>query len=140
MADEPQERAERAVVLRAPWFLRSLAIRMLVLVIVFLAVPILIYQQFLAADREKRELLLRDAQLQGELIARSLARVLQNAETGIPSEIVEDLSQFVQSDARVRILLRPAEVPDALGFFYVASAPPVSVEAQERPRMAARRC
>ncbi len=134
MADEPQERAERAVVLRAPWFLRSLAIRMLVLVIVFLTVPILIYQQFLAADREKRELLLRDAQLQGELIARSLARVLQNAETGIPGEIVEDLSQFVQSDARVRILLRPAEVPDALGFFYVASAPPVSVEAQERDR------
>ena len=65
---------------------------MLVLVIVFLTVPILIYQQFLAADREKRELLLRDAQLQGELIARSLARVLFAPSTTVTNRIPDTLA------------------------------------------------
>ncbi len=133
-ANSATDRAGGAVARRAPWFLRSLAIRLVVLVIVFVTVPILVYHQFLAADREKQELLLTDAQLQGELIARALGRYLQNAETGIPTEIVEDLAQFVDSDARVKLLLRPAAVPSALGFYYVAAAPPVPSAFLDRER------
>ncbi|NNG02774.1 MAG: HAMP domain-containing histidine kinase [Inquilinus sp.] len=117
-----------------PWFLRSLAIRLVVLVVVFLTVPILIYDQFRAADREKSALLLRDAQLQGELIARSLTQVLQEANTAVPAAIVEDLSQFIDSDARVRLLLRRANVPGAHGFYFVASAPPIPSAHLDRER------
>ena len=116
MSDDGRTRSRSAVAFQTPWFFRSLAIRLVVLVVVFLTVPILIYDQFRAADREKSELLLRDAQVQGELIARSLTQVLQTANSAVPAEIVEDLSQFINSDARVRLLLRRANVPGAHGF------------------------
>jgi two-component system sensor histidine kinase ChvG len=117
-----------------PWFLRSLALRLVVLVIIFVTVPVLIYQQFRAADLEKQELLLQSAQLQGELIARSLVRLLEEAEGGIPADLSDNLSRLVEGGARVKVLLRPAGVERAYGFFYVAAVPAVTADALEFER------
>lgn len=117
-----------------PWFLRSLALRLVILVIIFVTVPVLIYQQFRAADLEKQELLLQSAQLQGELIARSLVRLLEDADGGIPADLSENLARLVEGDARVKVLLRPAGVERAYGFFYVAAVPTVTADALEFER------
>ncbi len=115
-------------------FLQSLALRLVVLVVVFITVPILIYQQFHAADQEKRELLLQSAQLQGELLARALASLLDDAEGSIPADLSERLAALAEGDARVRLLLRPRGVSGAYGFFYVAAAPEVTTAPLERER------
>ena len=117
-----------------PWFLRSLALRLVILVVIFVTVPVMIYQQFRAADQEKQELLLQSAQLQGELIARSLVRLLQDTEGGIPPDLSDNLSELVEGDAQVKVLLRPADVAGAYGFFYVAAVPSVTADALEFER------
>lgn len=115
-------------------FLQSLALRLVFLVIVFVTVPILIYQQFRAADLEKRELLLQSAQLQGELLARALASLLDDADGIIPADLSDRLAALAEGDARVKLLLRPRGVSGAYGFFYVAAAPPVTTASLERER------
>ena len=117
-----------------PWFLRSLALRLVVLVIIFVTVPVLIYMQFRAADLEKQELLLQSAQLQGELIARALMRLLEETDGDIPADLSDNLARLVERDARVKVLLRPTDMAGAYGFFYVAAVPTVTADALEVER------
>ena len=65
------------------WILRSLASRLVLVSVVFIAVPILIYQQFRAADEDKQTLLLQSAQQQGQLIARALEPLLAKADASL---------------------------------------------------------
>ena len=65
------------------WLLRSLASRLVLVSLVFIAVPILIYQQFRAADEDKQTLLLQSAQQQGQLIARALEPLLAKADASL---------------------------------------------------------
>ncbi len=115
-------------------FFNSLALRFTILVIVFLTVPLLIYQQFNAADRERQTLLLRNAQQQGELIAQALLSRLTSATTGIPIGLTADLERLVGDDFRVKLLLRPEQLPIDDGFFYVAFAPSVPRSLLDRER------
>src|SRR3546814_4385623 len=105
------------------WFLRSLALRLLVLVVVFVLVPTLIYQQCRAADQEKQALLLEGAQRQGQLIAGALAPRLTAAKTGIPSGLSDDLARLADSKTRIKVLLLPSQTTGVSGSFYVAAAP-----------------
>lgn len=107
------------------WFLRSLALRLVVLVIVFAAVPAIIYQQLRAADQEKQALLLEGAQREGELIASALAPRLLAAETGIPPGLSDDLARLADGKIRIRLLLQPRLATGVSGFYYVAAAPEV---------------
>ncbi|MEQ8967697.1 MAG: HAMP domain-containing sensor histidine kinase [Azospirillaceae bacterium] len=108
---------------RRAWATRSFAVRLAVIIVVFLMVPYLVYQQFRAADQEKQNLLLQSAQLQGELLARALAPKLEAATNGVPPTLGEDLARLVEEDVRVRLLLRPAKLDAGDGFYYVAAAP-----------------
>ena len=112
----------------------SLAIRFTVLFVVFLAVPLLIYQQFNTADRERQTLLLRNAQQQGELIAQALLSRLTSATRGVPSGLTADLERLVGDDFRVKLLLRPNNIPIDDGFFYIAFAPSVPRSLLDRER------
>ncbi|NBC96644.1 MAG: sensor histidine kinase, partial [Deinococcus-Thermus bacterium] len=105
---------------------RSLTVRLILIVLVFLMVPWMVYQQFREADREKQRLLMQSAQLQGELLARSLTPTLEAAETGIPPTLNADLARLVEGNVRVRMLLRPNRDEGPDGFYYVAAAPEVS--------------
>lgn len=116
------------------WFARSLALRLIVLVVVFAAVPALIYSQFRAADAEKQALLLDSAERQGRLIASALSARLQTAETGIPPGLSEELARLADNKTRVKLLLQPSRATGVPGFYYVASAPAVPRAFLERER------
>jgi two-component system sensor histidine kinase ChvG len=105
------------------WLLRSLASRLVLMSIVFVAVPILIYQQFRGADEDKQTLLLQSAQQQGKLIARALEPMLQKADSTMLPRMGDELARFADENTRLKLLLRPRSVPGAQGFFYVGAAP-----------------
>ncbi|HET8726447.1 MAG TPA: HAMP domain-containing sensor histidine kinase [Alphaproteobacteria bacterium] len=121
MAEAAAAAIRRGVV----WFLRSLALRLLVLVIVFAAVPALIYQQFRAADEEKQALILESAQRQGQLIASALTAGLTTAENGIPTGLSDTLERLSDGKTRIKLLLLPSRATGVSGFYYVAAAPTV---------------
>jgi len=121
----------------ARWATRSLTVRLLLIVLVFLLVPWMVYQQFREADQEKQRLLMQSAQLQGDLLARALTPELESSETGVPPTLSENLARLVEGNVRIRLLVRPNvdEGPD--GFFYVAGAPqlPRAFLDEERARL-----
>lgn len=121
------------------WLLRSLAGRLVLVSIVFLAVPLLIYEQFRNADEEKQLLLLRSAQQQGQLIARAVEPLLAGLDGPALAGLGKTLTRFADENTRVRVLLRP-NVPaggSGKGFYYVASAPavPTAMLDLERERL-----
>ena len=95
------------------WLLRSLASRLVLVSVVFIAVPILIYQQFRAADEDKQTLLLQSAQQQGQLIARALEPLLAKADASLLPRLGEELARFADENTRLKLLLRPKSVPGA---------------------------
>ncbi|MEM1399365.1 MAG: HAMP domain-containing sensor histidine kinase [Pseudomonadota bacterium] len=115
-------------------FINSLALRFLILFVVFLVVPVLIYQQFNAADRERQTLLLRNAQQQGELISQALLSRLTSATSGVPGGLTSDLERLVGDDFRIKLLLRPENIQIDDGFFYIAFAPSVPRSLLDRER------
>src|SRR4051812_40235634 len=107
------------------WLTRSLASRLVLVLLVFVAVPVLVYQKFSDADREKQDLLLRSAQQQGQLFARALQPTLEMADAGSLPSRGGRLAKSADGNTREKILLRPAPLPTrpSSGFFYVAAAP-----------------
>lgn len=112
---------------------RSLVIRLFVLLLIFLAVPIILYQQFRAADRDRQELLLNAIREKGVIISRVLEPVLSRADAIPRVGLGELLGQYQSDSVSLKLLYRPSTPPDA-GFFYVASAPPVTADALEVER------
>lgn len=111
---------------RARWLWRSLASRLALLTIVFLAVPVLIYDQFRRADDSGRALLLQSVRQQGGLIARALEPDLTEADRAALPKLGAVLSRFADDHTRLRLLLRPRTLSEGGdGFFYVAAAPAV---------------
>lgn len=111
---------------RAPWLLRSLAGRLVLLTLVFLAVPVLIYDQFRRADELNRTLLLQSAQQQGQLIARALEPDLVKADRASLPKLGAVLARFADERTGLKLLVRPRAISGGDGFFYVAAAPSVS--------------
>lgn len=105
------------------WLLRSLASRLVLLSLVFLAVPVLIYHQLREADAHKQALLLDGVAQQGWTIARALAPTLQRATAADLPRLGDELGRYAGPGTGLKLLLRPAGVPGAQGFFYVAAAP-----------------
>jgi two-component system sensor histidine kinase ChvG len=127
---------------RGRWLWRSLATRLVLVLLVFLAVPLLIYEQFRSADAEKQALLLRSAQQQGQLVARALEPLLAGLEKRGLTGLGERLAPYADSNTSVRLLLSPTLGPavaavgaappippsGAEGFFYVAAAPAIPTD------------
>ena len=107
------------------WLWRSLATRLALLTVVFLAVPILIYDQFRRADEVNQTLLLQSAQQQGRLIARALQPDLSRASRAALPQLSADLARFADDRTRLKLLVRPHAMSGGEGFFYVAAAPSV---------------
>lgn len=118
---------------------RSVAGRLLLVGLVFLAVPLLVYERFREADQEKQIMLLRSAQQQGQLISRAVAPELQRLDGAGLTGLSDLLDRFADDHTRVRLLLRPstAQGRTGEGFYYVASAPaiPTAMLDMERQRL-----
>lgn len=140
-------RAPRRASARLLWLWRSMASRLLLLTLVFIAVPVLLYDQFQRADEASQQLLLKSAQRQGELIARALEPELLGVDrTALPSLSIA-LARYGDDRTRLKLLVRPrvaasgaATTPSGVKagpepFFYVAAAPSLStadIDAERR--------
>src|SRR6185312_12713473 len=90
--------------------------------VIFLAVPLIIYDQFRAADEAQNAVLLRSVHEHGHVIAQALAPMLAaNLKPPLP-QVGQDLARFADDFTNVKLLFAPGGTP---GFFYVASWPPV---------------
>lgn len=105
--------------------LRSLVARLILLVAVFAAVPVVLYEQFREADEARQAILLGAIREKGTLIGRAMAPILARADAMPYFRLGEELARFTGGSVSVRLLFRPVNASDPLGFFYVASSPPV---------------
>lgn len=111
---------------------RSLGAKLVVMLAIFIAVPVVLYGPFRLADEERNTLLLQSVQQQGWLVGRSLRPYLerfQGTDAAILQETIEDLGS---GGVKVRLLLRPHETGENSSFFLVASTDKLNTEAMER--------
>jgi len=104
----------------------SIASKMVVLLIILCAVPIIIYAQFVDADREKRTLLLQSVQEQGRLTGQALLPLLAASDGSLPLDrLREELARVAGDHANVKVLFRPRGSTVEEEFYYVAAHPTV---------------
>ena len=104
---------------------RSLVSKFVLLLLVFIAVPIILYAEFRQADSDKRTLLLQSVRAQGRLIAESLRPLLDREGTSTLPALNEAIKPFATPPAGIKVLYRPAGETGLESFFFVASEPPV---------------
>lgn len=118
-------------------FSRSLRVQLTALVVVFLALPILLYSVFASADRDRQKLLLDAVQTSGAMVGKALAPALKDMKPGDFAKLSAELARFAAPRQSIKLLFKPNGIgPDtsgeSAGFFYVASAPTVpNAEMQE---------
>jgi len=111
----------------------SIAGKLALILVVFVACPLIIYSQFRDADGEKNALLLNSVREQGRLITQALTPVLTSADAAALPRLRQGVESVVEGPLKVRLLLRPqAAEPD--NFFYIASVPPVAAHLLQRER------
>ncbi|WP_090018228.1 sensor histidine kinase [Limimonas halophila] len=104
-----------------------MAAKLGVVVAVFVAVPLLLYQQFHAADQERRQLLLESLENQGRIVGESLRPSLQDYDGETLQGIADRLQRMAGTHGlKIKLLLRPDDNGSGDGFYYIASAPRVS--------------
>ena len=106
-------------------FWRSLATKLVCLVIVFAIVPWFIYDRLRVAYDDQEALLLNSIGEQGRLIAAGLQPSLVEFKPGSAPEISNKLIDLGSVGLRTRVLLRPTGEADPGSFYFVASWPPV---------------
>ena len=113
----------------------SVTLKLLLLGVVFLVVPAMLYGRFAEVDAQRQQLLVRNLQIQGRLVAQSLEATLTAAGPRAVVEAGQWVERFAQGELRIKLLLRPAA--DDQGFYYVAASPQVGAEylTQERDRL-----
>ena len=113
---------------------RSFAAKVLALVVIFFAVPIIVYDEFRAADAEKNRLLLESVEAQGRLVAETLRPLVERVDGASMRAIAQALQRLGVAGPNIKLLYRPANDASSPGFFYVAAAPVVSSEYLEQER------
>ncbi|RDD62948.1 sensor histidine kinase [Ferruginivarius sediminum] len=116
-------------------FTHSIAAKVAVVIVVFFAVPVLLYDQFRDADADRRQLLLQSLENQGKVIGEALRPQLSGYDGEALRGIGESLERLGRVDSvNIKLLLRPSDGGDPNGFYYIASAPPVSGDYLQQER------
>lgn len=113
---------------------RSLAIKIVLLSLIFLAVPIILYRLVQIGDAQQGQLLQREFEVQGDLIASVLRPHLERFAQEPPDSLQGALKDVVPEGVAVRVLVRPAQATEAENFLYVASAPAVTASYLKQER------
>jgi len=111
---------------------RSFAAKFVILLTIFLAVPLVTYSQFRAADADKMALVLKGVEDQGRLMAESLAPLLDRFDPRSTVNLSQALARLANDTTKAKLLYRPAGATDLKNFFYVAATPMVPPEYLER--------
>lgn len=114
--------------------LRSYAAKIAILVLVFFAVPLIVYSEFRKAEDEQRAMLLQSLETQGKLIARSLVPLLETFDERSLDTITAALSRLAVNRISIKLLLRPKDAESTDGFYYIAATPIVSKEYLDEER------
>jgi two-component system sensor histidine kinase ChvG len=104
---------------------RSLAVKIAILVVIFIACPLIIYAELRDADAEKNVLILQSVQNQGLLIAKSLAPLIQRSGEASAPDLQKELQRLDTGGVRVKVLLQRASAKRHDSYLYVASLPPL---------------
>ena len=104
---------------------RSLISKFLVLLLVFVMVPVILYNEFRKADAEKQSLLVESVREQGRLLAESLRPVVEREEPAPLLVLPDEVKRLSRPPVGIKVLFRPAEETGAESFFFVAAEPPV---------------
>src|SRR6185312_12582592 len=72
----------------------SLTLKLVALVGIFIALPIVLYGQFESADRQMRDLVTRAIQDRSKLIGYALAPMLRKTEPGATAVLNEELAKY----------------------------------------------
>src|SRR5690554_6392987 len=100
---------------------RSLGAKLFVILVIFVAVPVVVIGPLSIADKERNTLLLQSVQQQGWLIGHSLKPFLERFQ-GTDAAVLQDpIADLGQKGAKMRLLLRPLEAAGSRSFFLVAS-------------------
>jgi len=118
-------RGQKAAEPRGFGIMRSLISKLILLLVVFCAVPIMLYGEFKQADEEKQNLLLEAVREQGRLIAETLRPLLMREDPSPLLDVQAVVSRLATPHTGVKVLFLPAGEHGVEGFYYVASEPEV---------------
>jgi two-component system sensor histidine kinase ChvG len=108
--------------------LHSIAGKLVLLVIVFAAVPVVLYSRFQTADEEKRGLLVQAIREQGRLVSEALVPLLRDFSGQNVAALNDALVRIGAGNLRIKLLLRPTETSDIENYYFVAAHPRVPSE------------
>lgn len=114
-----------------PWW-RTISVRIALVLVLFATVPVLVYNQFRAANDESNRLLVAGAEAEGRLIAEALRPALDQADGATLAALAGTVQRLGAAGPEIKLLFRPAKAPGA--FYYVASSPVVPAAYLERER------
>jgi two-component system, OmpR family, sensor histidine kinase ChvG len=98
---------------------------------IFLAVPIIVYDQFRAADEAAAALLLQSVSEQGRVMTQALQPILTTGEKPSLPDLGRILERFAGDATGVKLIYQPT---GQNGFYYVASWPKVSADQLDSER------
>lgn len=101
----------------------SLTLKLAGLVGIFIALPIVLYGQFEAADRHAHDLVIRSMKDRTWLVTQLLAPMLDQPDGPRYAQLNRELAKYAGPGTTLRLLLQPLGVAGADSFYYVASAP-----------------
>jgi len=102
--------------------LSSLTLKLAGLVGIFIALPIVLYGQFEAADRHAHDLVVRSMKDRTWLVTQILKPLLDRADGPRYPSLNAELAKYAGPGTTLRLLLQPYGAAGG-GFYYVASAP-----------------
>lgn len=112
---------------RASWPFRlvhSFSLKLFLLSLVLLAVPVILYLQFVRAERQQYDVLRKASGQTGRVIAAMLRPHLEQFNAKPPEDLRDALDAAAAGHTDLKIFMRPADVP-ADDFTYIASSPAV---------------
>lgn len=104
----------------------SLTLKLIGLVGIFVALPVVLYGQFESADAQRRELVARGIQHRTWLIAQALTPMLDQPDGPRHVALNSELQRYNDGRTILRLMFSPAGSTAADRFYYIASSPEAS--------------
>ncbi len=98
------------------------------IIVIFLALPVVLYGQFESADRQMRELVTKAIQDRSALIADALAPKLRSADPSSQVAFNDELARYGSDGTVLKLIFQPSEQRHEGRFYFVASAPQIRAD------------
>lgn len=107
----------------------SLTLKLIILVGIFLALPVVLYGQFESADSQMRALVTRAIQDRSALIAEALTPILKETDPTAPMALNLELAKYGSDGTVLKLMFQPPADKATGRFYLVGSTPPIRAEA-----------